>query len=229
MMFSSYANFFLYGGSIGLLIGFILLIYFLFRRINWIINIFSKEKKPAPGLLSSLRNLVLIMLWTSLFGMLMFAGFFLRAYQVYTMEEPVAEIYTEPLDIESTSRITLKQFIGPDSQITKSFLIRGDQWMLEGDILKWDNFINFLGLKTRYRLTRIRGRYILTEDELNQQQTVYSMVDNENHPTWRLLYRYGTNLPFVSTVYGDAVFQVSDSNTAFWVYVTPSGFIVREK
>jgi hypothetical protein len=228
-MFSAYANFFLYGGTIGLLVGFVLLFYFLFRRINWIINIFSKEKKPAPGILSSLRNLVLIMLWTSVFGMLLFAGFFLRAYQVYTMEEPVAEIYTEPLDTESTCRVTLKQFVDGDSQITKSFLIKGDQWMLEGDILKWDNLINFLGLQTRYRLTRIRGRYILTEDELNQQQTVYSLVENETHPTWRLLYKYGTNLPFVSTVYGDAVFQVSDSNTAYLVFVTPSGFIVREK
>jgi hypothetical protein len=74
----------------------------------------------------------------------------------------VAEILTEPLGTARTSLITVIQFNPPAS---RQFLIRGDQWMIEGDILKWDDWLNFLGLETRYRLTRVRGRYVSTQQE----------------------------------------------------------------
>jgi len=108
-------------------------------------------------------------------------------------------------------------------------LIKGDQWMVEGDILKWDNWFNFLGLHTRYRLTRIKGRYIQVEDEIQQKGTIYSLVKEENHPFWRYLYKYGYRLPLVSTVYGNAVFQTAGKDEHFLIYVSTSGFVVRKK
>jgi hypothetical protein len=107
-------------------------------------------------------------------------------------------------------------------------LVRGDQWMIEGDILKWDHWLNFLGLKTRYRLTRLRGRYLETEMEIRHRPTVYSLVKEENHPLWRYLYLYGHQLPFVSTVYGNAAFQTSTENKRYFLYAGTSGFLVRE-
>jgi hypothetical protein len=111
----------------------------------------------------------------------------------------------------------------------KEFLIKGNQWMLEGDILKWDNWLSFMGLKTRYRLTRLRGRYVQVEDEIQQEGTIYSLVEEEDHPLWRYLYKYGHTLPLVSTVYGNAVFQTAGKDRHFLIYVGPSGFVVREK
>ena len=100
--------------------------------------------------------------------------------------------------------------------------------MLEGDILKWDDWLNFMGLHTRYRLTRIRGRYLRTTDEMKEQPTIYPLVENENHPLWRYLYDYGPELPMVSTVYGNAVFQTSGKEKRFKIFVGLSGFVVRE-
>ena len=156
----------------------------------------------------------------------LFFGFFLRSYHAFTHERPVAEILTEPSGVEKTSLVSLAQF---DSRTSRQFLIRGDQWMIEGDILKWDDWLRFLGLETRYRLTRLRGRYVSTEEETRQRPTVYSLVKDEHHPLWKFLYKYGPRLPFVSTVYGGAAFQVAGGPRRYLLYVGPSGFVVREK
>jgi hypothetical protein len=218
----------LYIGAIGVLIGILLLLYYLVRRINWFIRAFSGKKAARPKLLASLRNLITLFLWIAIFGMIMFFGFFLRAYYAFTLEEPVAEVIVQPVGEDETSRVTLIQNVPEDSQITRQFLIKGDQWVLEGDILKWDDWLNFMGLHTRYRLTRIRGRYLRTADEMKEQPTIYSLVENENHPLWRYLYDYGPDLPMVSTVYGNAVFQTSGKEKRFKIFVGLSGFVVRE-
>jgi hypothetical protein len=101
--------------------------------------------------------------------------------------------------------------------------------MIEGDILKWDNWLNFLGLRTRYRLTRLQGRYIRTQEELQEPRSVYSLTDEESHPSWKYLYQLGHRLPLVSTVYGSAVFQLSGDKKRYTVYVGTSGFTVREE
>jgi len=221
-------DYIVYLSSIGIVVALLLLLFYLFRRVNWILGKLRNKKVSMPGLASSIRNLILIILLIAVLGMLLFAGFFTRSYYAFTYEKPIAEIFVEGTGQEKKARITLIQFVSPDLQITRKYLINGDQWMLEGDILKWDNWLNFIGVKTRYRLTRIRGRFLRTEDELTRQQTVYSLVDNENHPLWRYLYEFGPELPFVSTVYGNAVFQMSDKEKRFMVAVGTSGFLVRE-
>lgn len=222
------ADLLVYIGIFGVLLSLLLLIYYLFRRIRWFMGKLQQKKVSTPGIVNSIRNLLFIIILVAVFGMLLFAGFFARAYHAFTFEEEVAEVQIEATGKENSSRVTLIQFLESDSQIVRTFLIYGDQWMLEGDILKWDNWLNFLGIHTRYRLTRIRGRYLKTEDELNKQQTIYSLVENENHPLWRYLYEFGPHLPFVSTVYGNAVFQTSDEEKRFVVTVSTSGFVARE-
>jgi len=161
--------------------------------------------------------------------MVLFLGFFLRSYYAFTYEEPVAEVFIQSSDAPQVSRITLKQFVPDGLEVSRHFLIRGDQWVIEGDILKWESWLNFLGLHTRYRLTRLRGRYAVTEAERRGPQTIYSLVEDENHPLWRYLYQYGHQLPFVSTVYGNAVFQATGEDKRYAIYVCTSGLVVRQK
>ena len=222
-------DYLVYAGAIGVLLGLLFLIFYLYRRIGWMFSVLIRQKTPSPRLLASLRNLIVIIVWTSFFGMLLFFGFFLRAYHAFTYEEPVAEIITQPLDSPSAGQVALVKFLPTHSQISRYLLVKGDQWVIEGDILKWESWVNFLGLRTRYRLTRLRGRYLSTEEEIHQPRTVYSLVDHENHPLWRYLYLYGHGLPLVSTVYGSAGFQTTRENKRFLVFVSTSGFVVREK
>ncbi len=174
-------------------------------------------------------KLLLIIVWTSCFGMLLFLGAFLRAYHAFTLENPVAVIRTENLNWGKTSPAGLVHLTLIQSQNTRYLFINGDQWMIEGDILKWQNWLNFLGLSTRYRLTRLRGRYLDVEAELNKLRSVHSLVAQESNPLWRYLYQFGQRMPLVSTVYGNASFQNLNDNKTYTVYVGTSGFIVREK
>jgi hypothetical protein len=217
-----------YFGILGLSIGIYLLVVFLYRRLRYLFAVMTKRDYPTPNFVVSLKNLVLILLWSSVFGMLLFTGFFLRSYYAFTLEKPVARIEITPADEPQTMRVHLIQLSDEEPLLKEQFKIKGDQWSLEGDILKWDSWLNFIGLETRYRFTRIRGRYIKTADEIEKDNSVYSLAKDENHLFWRYLYRYGNKLPFVSTVYGNAVFQYGDRNKKFLIFVSPSGFVVRE-
>jgi len=219
----------IYAGAVGVLFGFLFVLIYFYRRFRWLIKKASQKKTTSPKLWASLRNLVLIVLWIAVFGMILFVGFFFRAYQAFTYEEPVARIVTQAGEPGAKNILTLTQF-GPDkSETSRHFTISGDQWMLEGDILKLPNWLNFLGWHTRYRLTRLRGRYLEAKDEISKEATVYPLVENEDHPLWRHLYRFGHKSPFVSTVYGNSVFQTSGEDNRFLVYVGTSGFIVRRE
>lgn len=215
-----------YAGVAGVFLGLLFVLLFFYHRIRWLLRLVARKKTVSPGLVSSLGRLVMILLWTSIFGASLFFGFFLRSYHAFTEERPVAEILSEPLGVDKTSRITLVQF---DPPLSRQFLIRGDHWMIEGDILKWDDWLNFLGLQTRYRLTRVRGRYASTQEETREKPTIYSLVQDEHHPFWKYLYEYGHRMPLVSTVYGGAVFQIAGGPHRYLVHVGPSGFIVRGK
>jgi hypothetical protein len=109
------------------------------------------------------------------------------------------------------------------------YRLRGQQWTIEGHILKWDDWLNFLGLRTMYKLTRVRGRYLRAADEMNEPATVYSLVANEDAPRWRWLYEYGARLPFVQAVYGNTVFTFPSESKSFDIYVTTSGFMIIER
>lgn len=189
----------------------------------------KKQEAKSPKLLASLRNLTLILMAVAISGMVLFMGFFFRAYQAFTYEKPVAEIIIQPSDEPDANLVTLSRFLQDASPSSREFLLKGDQWMLEGDILKWDNWLNFLGFHTRYRLTRLRGRYLHTKDEIKKEKTIYPLVRDEDHPFWRYLYKYGHRLPLVSTVFGTAAYQFAGEKKHFLIYVSTSGFVVREK
>ena len=222
------ADFVILAGAVGFLVGLVLLLVFLYRRILFAARKLGGKPASVPKLLDSLRNLLLIFLWTSVFGMLLFAGFFFRAYRAFTLEQPVAKIIIEHQEKGDVSSITIIQDDPEGKAKARRFDVAGDQWVLEGDILKWRSWLNFLGLHTRYRLTRLRSRYIQASDELTKPSTIHPLVEDEDNPLWKYLYKYGPRLPMVSTVYGNAVFQSSGEDASFRVYVGTSGFIARK-
>jgi hypothetical protein len=124
--------------------------------------------------------------------------------------------------------LNLATIESPQTASIQRYRLRGQQWSIEGHILKWDDWLNFIGLHTMYKLTRVRGRYLRTEDEMNKPATVYSLVTYEEDPRWRWLYEYGARLPFVEAVYGNTVFTFPSETKTFGIYVTTSGFMIAE-
>jgi hypothetical protein len=213
----------LYAGVFGIFTALVLLLLFIYNRIRRIPLLFAGNRSTI-GVASSFRTLLLLMIWTALSGITLFMGAFLHSYHTFTQEIPVAEIHVRPIKKTNAAVITLSSFQAPQARF---LIVKGDHWMLEGDILTWDPWLNLLGLQTRYRLTRIRGRYVDVAREIIEPATAFTLTTREDHPLWRYLYLKGHKLPFVSTVYGNAVFQSLQYEKRYLVYVTTSGFLVR--
>ncbi|MBN1541475.1 hypothetical protein JW992_04975, partial [candidate division KSB1 bacterium] len=117
----------------------------------------SKTKKKKSS--SRLGCLTILFLLLTAFALLSFSAY-LRAYHAFTAQELVAMVECRPADADSADfRLILVPVIKEVPQEEQAYDMLGNQWAIGGDILKWHSAVNFLGLHTHYRLTRVEGRY----------------------------------------------------------------------
>ncbi|RMD90289.1 MAG: hypothetical protein D6813_09365 [Calditrichaeota bacterium] len=214
----------IYFSLVALFIGLVLLAIFVINRV------LKRKQQPVKrvSLTQSIFRLFLIIVWISLSLAALFLFAFIQSYQSFTKKELVAVVQCVPLpEKQKTMRMELVLMENGHPYRRKTFILYGDQWTIEGHILKWDDWLNFLGLHTMYKLTRVRGRYLTTREERINTPSVYSLVTKEEDPRWRWLYKYGHRLPFVQAVYGNTVFTYPDQNKIYEIYVTTSGFMVQ--
>jgi hypothetical protein len=152
-----------------------------------------------------------------------------RSHTAFTHRQLAAMVYCMPVpEAKDEMTLWLVTFESPAVGFLSHYRLRGQQWAVEGHILKWDDWLNFLGIRTMYKLTRVRGRYLRAEEEAGQPATAYSLIENEEDPRWRWLYEYGARLPFVTAVYGNTVFTLPSETKIFRISVTTSGFMIEE-
>lgn len=186
-------------------------------------------RRKQFGIFSALFAILLLIAFLAVTLMLVSIQLLIRSYKEFTYEKPVAVVIVKPAGNQK-AKLTLVQSEGKDSTLVKKeFNISGDQWIIEGDILKWKPYLNFLGLHSRYRLTRIEGRYLRIRDEKSKKRSLYALNEESQDNIWTLLYRVAYKLPLVNTVYVSAAYQFSDRENIFLVYVTDSGFLIRRK
>ncbi len=214
--------------AVSLLLAVLTLFFLLFNGLARVV----KRMRGRPIFYLSVTQItvrfVSVILWIAVSAAVLFLAAFIQSYERFTHKELVAEVRAVPLDSRAgTLYLELTPIRDGKRQPVRSFEIHGDQWALEGDILKWDDWLNFLGIHTMYKLTRVRGRYLNVQDELAQEPSVYSLVAEQERPEWRWLYKYGHRLRFVDAVYGNTVYTFPSEEQVFEVYVTTSGFSVE--
>lgn len=213
-----------------LIIAMALLMAFIAKRVHRIVRRLRRQPVKRLGIIASTLRLLLILLLTSASFALLFLGAFIQSYTAFTHREFAATVHCTPVPgTEDTMILELVTRESPTVAHSRRYKLRGQQWTVEGHILKWDDWLNFLGLKTMYKLTRVRGRYLRADDEMKKPATVYSLVSNEEDPRWNWLYEYGARLPFVEAVYGNTVFTFPSETKSFAIYVTTSGFMITEE
>jgi hypothetical protein len=95
-------------------------------------------------------------------------------------------------DTTRSYRFSLKRWwSGDEPQITfiqhgpqvsdKTYLVTGDEWMLEGDIIKFPTWLNIVGLHSGYKLTRLEGRYNDPNLELRGKRTVITLNGGDDN------------------------------------------------
>jgi hypothetical protein len=103
----------------------------------------------------------------------------------------------------------------------QTYLVLGNEWMVQGDIIKFTDWLNVVGLHSGYKLTRLEGRYDDPNLERNAKHTVVELNGGDDG---FFQHTKGDNWysGFVQAQYGNAVFQAADNGT-YNVFVSQTG------
>ena len=147
--------------AIIIVVGF-LIILLLF--INCILA--RRGERGGIGIAQKIFVFLISLLFITTGSSMLMAAMYLQAYRAFTHKEMVGIIdarKTKGLDYDIFLRFTpVEKGIKAEEKIYK---IKGDQWSIGGDILKFEDWVNFIGIHTGYKTTRIHGRYLKAEDE----------------------------------------------------------------
>ena len=178
---------------------------------------------------SPFKLLLALLLILAISSAVLFTAF-LRSYHAFTQKEMVAIVECVPLaNNEFDFGLTVIPVVRQEHREMTSYPIKGDQWAIGGDILKWKDVVNFLGLHTMYRLDRVEGRYKFADDAQTKPVSAYALGKEERGRYWSLLYKFGHKLPFVTAVYGNTVYMDPVFGEKFEIYVTTSGFMAQRR
>lgn len=223
-------SWFIYLAFASLVLAVLTLLFLILNRVRRTVKRYRREYIRYIGVSQNLFRFVATILWIAISAAILFLAAFIQSYQNFTKQELAAEVLCVPVSgNDETMLLELTELKDGRKQAPQKFILHGDQWAVEGNILKWDDWLNFAGIHTMYKLTRVRGRYESYQEEISRQPTVYSLVEYEDDPRWRWLFQYGHKLRFVDAVYGNTVFTYPSENKTYEIYVTTSGFIARVK
>jgi hypothetical protein len=148
----------------------------------------------------------------------------LYTYDIFTYEEPVAEVRFEELGSQY-----FRLYYIPEGQPAQTYEIRGDEWQIDARVIKWHGLANLLGMHTLFRIERISGRYRDVQQERLDVRSVYAVNAIDGLDLWALSRKNQKHLPWVDAVYGSAAYMPMAGQARFQVSVSTTGLVVRAR
>jgi hypothetical protein len=157
---------------------------------------------------------------------LLWLTFLVQSYLGLTGEIKVAHIRATPIANVSHQMSVEVMLYDGNGHINSenTYLIQGDEWMVQGDIIKFPAWLNIVGLHAGYKLTRLEGRYDDTNLENTAHHTAIPLNGGDDNFFQTTYIHRQWFAPFVDAAYGNAVFQTSGS---FDVFATQDALIAR--
>lgn len=150
-------------------------------------------------------------------------GLNLYTYHRFTDEASVATLTFDALG-ERSYRVTIDSEGRPSRQLQ----LEGDEWQLDVRMIKWNDWLTFLGESPLYRLDRLSGRYVSIEDAQTRGQTLHALSDTQGVDVWAFARRAGAWLPGVDASYGSSVYLPMGDGLTFKVTISRTGLLARE-
>lgn len=169
--------------------------------------------------------------------------FFLLASNLYTYQRLV---YEQPIAALHFTKLMPQQYrvdvITLDNGRSQQFVLQGDEWQLDAQVLIWKGVANLLGLDAEYRLHRLSGRYLDLKKDRYSSHSVYSLLPpqaldggvsgwwNRSKQTldiWNLVHKYADFSGFVDAIFGSAVFLPMADGASYQVSLSRTGLIAR--
>lgn len=182
-----------------------------------------RRRRGIFGWKSSLAGLIL--LGVGIF--LIWVAISVQAYLGLTGEIQVAQIRAtkiEGLPHQMSVEMTMYDKDGHPTS-SKTYLVEGDEWMLQGNIIKFHPFFNILGIHSSYKLTRLEGRYDDVNMERNSKHTVIELNGGDDN-FFKTVQQQVWMSYWIDAAYGNAVFLMPDGRT-YNVMVSQTGLLAR--
>lgn len=178
----------------------------LFRR-----QPFSAIKLELGGLLVLLLAALMFVLASNIY-----------MYQRLVYEAPIAEIEFNQLGPQQFTATLLR------GETQQQYVMQGDEWQLDAQMLLWHGFATVIGLDAQYRLHRLSGRYIEIADEQEKVRSVYALSDAADVDLWSLANQNRTLIEWlVDASYGSAVYLPMTDKARYQISIGRSGLVAR--
>ncbi len=148
-----------------------------------------------------------------LFGFsLLWLAFTAQTYMGLTGEIKVGQIKATNTNLTHTMSVdlTLYDTNGNTAPGTGTYIVAGDEWMMQGNILRFPSWMNIFGIHSGYKLTRLEGRFDDPNMERTSQHTVI-VLNGGDDQFFKNAQQSAWSSPFVEAAYGSGVFLQADS------------------
>ena len=191
--------------------------FFILICLGIIISIILRFVKKRMRMKRFITSIIFLII-CGLFSLsCIYLSLFIQTFSRYTHEEKIGTIVAQ----ESEKEIQI-YYIDEINKTEHSFTIDGDQWMVEGCILRWSVLLRWLGADSYYKVTRFRGRWEIAEGKPTKEYIIQPQGQ-----FWRFLLKRGQSFPFIDAAYGIGAYQYPSKET-YVLYINDTGFILRK-
>ena len=195
--------------------------------IIWVVALWGwVQVIRANGLAAKFRYLIQSTIVTVIGFLLSFILVILYAFHSFAGETYVGQVTTKPVGPLEFD-IVYQAADMPDLEAVHAQL-NGNQWMISGGIIKWHPWLTMLGLKSYHKPMKLSG-HVSRPGLLKDAAMIGVPLAPSIDWFWELLYRADPYLPFVEAVYGTAAYAYVEPGVTQYVYITPSGYLIKRK
>ncbi|NLP12241.1 hypothetical protein GX408_17720 [bacterium] len=140
----------------------------------------KKDGKSSMGCLT-----LLILLTAGLFLFIVFR--FLVLYTPFSTDEPIAKITAQQAeDHLGDFKLVVAFMEKGEPTHSGNYVIKGQRWLIKGEILHWHRWLSAFGLKKMYRTTHILGQYV-TKTPAGARANSYTLIKDDQNALWHTL------------------------------------------
>jgi hypothetical protein len=185
--------------------------------VSGVVNILRHRRL---GLFRLTGSVILLLVGLAVFALAGWA----QTYRALTVAQLIATIKAVPsTQTNQLMTIIYTPITNGQPGATQTFQVYGDQWQLGGDIIKWQDWVNILGVQTGYRVTRLMGYYNDATDYHSKRISAYNL-DGGTDTLQQFIQDHPNLMPFVRATYGNDVRMQPDPTATYNVYVSTSGY-----
>ncbi len=149
-----------------------------------------------------------------------------QTYLGLTSDVKVAEVRATMTNLQHVMSVEVVLYDQNGHTVSdNTYIMMGDEWELQGDILKFPSWLNIVGLHTGYKLARLEGRYDDPNMERNNKHTVI-VLNGGDDGFFKSVLPGGWYSPFVEAAYGNAVILGANGQT-YNVFVSQTGLYAK--